>query len=1298
MEKTALFLTFSLISSFGVLQGATSRISGNWSDPAAWSGGSPDASTPAVITTHTITVDGTGAVASSVTVQAGGTLFFARNTPARLDVTSGDVNVFGTLDMGTSADPVLSQAELVLAKSSIGGARGLILQTGAVFTAQGQVKTPFALASTPQTISGNTIKVALADSQGWVAGDTVVIGRTRWSSSNEDETFTIQSRDFADPVTLTLSGSTVYPHVATAPAVVANLTRNVVIKSLGTAAIEKSYLRVYSDGAGFTARHAEFSGLGYAAGGDMEYFGLALGSGVSSVEISSCSIHHGYRGIVTYDYHAPTQPPYLFSDNVIFGHASSGMVLSDPGYDSQHSETVRHSAIFGNADGITIDRLLGIFIEDNLVFGNTFSAINTAASRGLYRLTGNKLFSNGQFGIESGTPGCTIYDNDIYDNQSSDNGVRFTSDGTIFVGNRIFGNRGAGVGGSGDGTVLIDNFIYGNQGGGFTANSRMGFVRGGALGYMPDRITLRPNLFGVNAGQYGGRVVLSDVQIQPGQEVRTDMMNQPDVYVLSVNHNRVAGEVRFWGDYTISGSTLALDQASPVFAPRATPPMLLRGISSTATVTGVTDNAVSQLVTIRCLDGINWRVEGSSQGVMHAFSGSLSSQPISYSGGPAQFSLTFIPGPSAAAGDLIDIAVLGPSGDAGVSKQFLAGPSAGTSGSRLVVAPGAGLTLRGSVGNPARIDRISGSTSYLTLISSGAFTAEYASLNNIEAGGLRLTGSGPVQIASTAFDNAGFVTGTNAYITIQSLSSSATFYNLAFGNSRVPAANQTFYNINAAGAGAGLSWALAGWSGAYGGPSFESDPNHGVRWLDVVPPNPVTALSAVPAGFGGLLLSWSSPADPPSSGYLDGRWRIFYSTNAVDLLSATTAQAQVTVSTALPAGTPVSYLLSSLPLYATYYVQLWVEDETPNVSSVSGTGSGLPDQRGPEGSFSAMAMAGGFAARTTGFSLSFDKPVQPASVTSSFRLRRIRDNRGNAVDEAMTVTPGGSGSAYTFIPQFSLAGNSVYEVLLSSGVLDLNGAPSTGTLTQQFTTFMDRSEENLWAKGDARVVFSPLALASDGYVQEGAAPAASVATATRKLQTNLGGDPFASPVGTVASLTAYDQAGVTQAGTFGAPVEVSLSYPDADDDGVVNGTNPPVRAKTLAVHWLDEERNVWFRLPSSRVDTSSHRVSARAPHFTAFALIGQAETDLSGAHAFPNPFRAGSGADKITFTRLGSITTVRIYTMWGQLVREITASDGLGAIDWDVKNQSGEAAASGLYLYKITSGGETKTGHVAVLR
>ena len=82
---------------------------------------------------------------------------------------------------------------------------------------------------------------------------------------------------------------------------------------------------------------------------------------------------------------------------------------------------------------------------------------------------------------------------------------------------------------------------------------------------------------------------------------------------------------------------------------------------------------------------------------------------------------------------------------------------------------------------------------------------------------------------------------------------------------------------------------------------------------------------------------------------------------------------------------------------------------------------------------------------------------------------------------------------------------------------------------------------------------------------------------------------------------------------------------------------------------------------------------------------------------YPNPWRSDKYSGlPMTFDQMASNSTVKIFTVSGHAVRTLAAPTG--TVAWDLKNNNGEAAASGLYLYVITddAGGRTR-GKFAII-
>lgn len=96
-------------------------------------------------------------------------------------------------------------------------------------------------------------------------------------------------------------------------------------------------------------------------------------------------------------------------------------------------------------------------------------------------------------------------------------------------------------------------------------------------------------------------------------------------------------------------------------------------------------------------------------------------------------------------------------------------------------------------------------------------------------------------------------------------------------------------------------------------------------------------------------------------------------------------------------------------------------------------------------------------------------------------------------------------------------------------------------------------------------------------------------------------------------------------------------------------------------------------------------------------------TDLTTLQVYPNPWipedgnpDTGTLLTGITFDNLTTDSTVRIFTISGQLVRQSHGGDISWV--WDGKNESGQDVFSGVYLYIVTDGNEKKTGKITIIR
>lgn len=104
-------------------------------------------------------------------------------------------------------------------------------------------------------------------------------------------------------------------------------------------------------------------------------------------------------------------------------------------------------------------------------------------------------------------------------------------------------------------------------------------------------------------------------------------------------------------------------------------------------------------------------------------------------------------------------------------------------------------------------------------------------------------------------------------------------------------------------------------------------------------------------------------------------------------------------------------------------------------------------------------------------------------------------------------------------------------------------------------------------------------------------------------------------------------------------------------------------------------------------------------------VTGPAERNVESVIVVPNPYRGRErwdtpGTKRIQFQNLPARATVKVFTVAGDLVRELSKTDPQsGGLDWDLKNADGRDVTSGIYLYHVLSdqGFEAKGNFVVIL-
>lgn len=255
----------------------TSAGSGNWSAGGTWVGSTvPASSDDAVIaSTHTVTLDTTGCVAKSITINSGGTL--TNTTGAAWDVTVGNVtgdtanivlNSGGTLNLDMSAVPAYA-GTVYLNKG--GNAAGLGIQTGgtSTFSLKGAVRKRWTRLN--GAIAAGATSAVVDDASGWRVGDRIIFGTTQpYNATPRIDEVILTS---ISGVNIGWTGGITYDHADNG--YVGNFSSNLTISRYGT---NLSYVAADNYG----TRIVQDVAFWHVRSGIFAKYGLALNSGGAS--------------------------------------------------------------------------------------------------------------------------------------------------------------------------------------------------------------------------------------------------------------------------------------------------------------------------------------------------------------------------------------------------------------------------------------------------------------------------------------------------------------------------------------------------------------------------------------------------------------------------------------------------------------------------------------------------------------------------------------------------------------------------------------------------------------------------------------------------------------------------------------------------------------------------------------------------------------------------------------------------------------------------------------------------------
>ncbi|MFH1352929.1 MAG: Ig-like domain-containing protein, partial [bacterium] len=344
----------------------------------------------------------------------------------------------------------------------------------------------------------------------------------------------------------------------------------------------------------------------------------------------------------------------------------------------------------------------------------------------------------------------------------------------------------------------------------------------------------------------------------------------------------------------------------------------------------------------------------------------------------------------------------------------------------------------------------------------------------------------------------------------------------------------------------------------------------------------------------------------------------------------------------------------------------------------------------------------------------FSERIYSKSITEnpmSFSLTAVKDKTGKSISEQVDNVDSIyiSSACILELHPPTLNYGSTYKVTISTTIQDLSlnylQTDADGKEPHfEFETLLDLSVALVISSGPVTVEISENALSGTGRIE---LPLNSSAENPKILAAFVKEDNFndflhhrlENGLVTINVLNENDE---LQTGNFQSPVWLYFGYDnDSPDDDFVDGEDPPVRVDSLAIYWLNEDRDFWVKIPSE-IDKASSCVKAQLRHFSSYALMGGALYSVKEVHPYPVPYKKwedNGPLPGIKFTFQGcSQAKIKIYDIMGRCLKEFSYDDTTAEIPGIFTQWTDVALPSGVYIYRILSGENEKSGKLIVIQ
>lgn len=176
-------------------------------------------------------------------------------------------------------------------------------------------------------------------------------------------------------------------------------------------------------------------------------------------------------------------------------------------------------------------------------------------------------------------------------------------------------------------------------------------------------------------------------------------------------------------------------------------------------------------------------------------------------------------------------------------------------------------------------------------------------------------------------------------------------------------------------------------------------------------------------------------------------------------------------------------------------------------------------------------------------------------------------------------------------------------------------------------------------------------------------------------------------------------------------LQLTETYPDANNDGYYDGTRVPV--DNLRCARINMSLRKWELLPTPPViDRTARTLTSIMNGGGTLSLMGALvpQRGVSSLMNYPNPFNANAEVTNVKYVLTENHdVSVKIYTMMGDLVWHqdfLAGTPGARGQDtgytneltWDGRNDAGTVVANGMYLMEVSAGSNRQVRKIGVLK